>query len=126
MEAVKVRKFLRVFNDLFAEPLTPPGDSWPRNDEEQVSLNECSPGLLDMYSFDTNLLPEYVSPCMMALKLIIFSDGRSFACQKSLLTSYILIFHNMTSRPKQLNLKVLRSAKELYNIRSSQEEEQEH
>ncbi|KAL6582028.1 hypothetical protein OROMI_006042 [Orobanche minor] len=36
---------------------------------------------------------------------------------------------DMTSQPKQLNLKALRSAKELYNIRSSQEhqhQEQEH
>ncbi|KAL6557010.1 hypothetical protein OROHE_006886 [Orobanche hederae] len=63
MEAVKVRKFFKVFNDFFAEPLTPLGDSWPRNDEEEVSPNECSPGLLDMYSFDTNLLPEWVNRC---------------------------------------------------------------
>ncbi|CAI9773612.1 unnamed protein product [Fraxinus pennsylvanica] len=49
-------------SDLFGDPLTPTGDSWPAgrrmNVEEQVSPNEYSPGLLDLHSFDTELLPE--------------------------------------------------------------------
>lgn len=44
--------------DLFAEPLTPPGHSRRKNGEELVSPNESSPGLLDLHSFDTELLPE--------------------------------------------------------------------
>ncbi|XP_057808083.1 kinesin-like protein KIN-13B [Salvia miltiorrhiza] len=46
--------------DLFAEPLTPPGHSRRKNGEELVSPNESSPGLLDLHSFDTELLPEGV------------------------------------------------------------------
>ncbi|KAK6153663.1 hypothetical protein DH2020_013302 [Rehmannia glutinosa] len=66
-------------NDLFAEPLTPPGNSLRKNGEEQVSPNECSPGLLDLHSFDTELIPEisvpglYDGPPMNHL-----SRGRSF------------------------------------------------
>ncbi|KAK6153633.1 hypothetical protein DH2020_013272 [Rehmannia glutinosa] len=66
-------------NDLFAEPLTPPGNSRRKNGEEQVSPNECSPGLLDLHSFDTELIPEisvpglYDGPPMNHL-----SRGRSF------------------------------------------------
>lgn len=45
-------------SDLFAEPLTPPGNSRRKNGEEQVSPNEYSPGLLDLHSFDTELLTE--------------------------------------------------------------------
>ncbi|KAK4410561.1 Kinesin-like protein KIN-13B [Sesamum angolense] len=49
-------------SDLFAEPLTPPGNPRRKNGEEQVSPNECSPGLLDLHSFDTELLPEMSVP----------------------------------------------------------------
>lgn len=45
-------------SDLFAEPLTPPGNSRRKNGEELVSPNESSPGLLDLHSFDTELLSE--------------------------------------------------------------------
>lgn len=44
-------------SDLFAEPLTPPGNPGRKNAEEQISPNEFSPGLLDLHSFDTELLP---------------------------------------------------------------------
>lgn len=46
-------------SDFLSEPLTPPGN--PRqgkNGEEPVSLNVYSPGLLDLQSFDTELLSE--------------------------------------------------------------------
>ncbi|CAK9185677.1 unnamed protein product [Ilex paraguariensis] len=53
-------------SDLFAEPLTPPANSRPlgnwKNREEQVSPNEFSPGLLDLHSLDTELLPEMAVP----------------------------------------------------------------
>ncbi|KAL0397059.1 UNVERIFIED_CONTAM: Kinesin-like protein KIN-13B [Sesamum calycinum] len=49
-------------SNLFAEPLTPPGNPRRKNGEEQVSPNECSPGLLDLHSFDTELLPEMSVP----------------------------------------------------------------
>lgn len=47
-------------SDVFGEPLTPPaGNPRRRNGEEDgVSPNEYSPGLLDLHSFDTELLPE--------------------------------------------------------------------
>ncbi|KAL6537533.1 Kinesin-like protein KIN-13B [Orobanche minor] len=45
-------------NDLFTEPLMPPGNAVIKSGEEQVSPNECSPGLLDLDSFDTELLLE--------------------------------------------------------------------
>ncbi|GER48350.1 kinesin motor family protein [Striga asiatica] len=45
-------------SDLFAEPLTPPEISRRKNGDDQVSPNEYSPGLLDLHSFDTELLPE--------------------------------------------------------------------
>ncbi|KAL0415236.1 UNVERIFIED_CONTAM: Kinesin-like protein KIN-13B [Sesamum latifolium] len=53
-------------SDLFAEPLTPPGNSRRKNGEEQVSPNEYSPGLLDLHSFDTELLPEQCSESLAA------------------------------------------------------------
>ncbi|KAL8458239.1 hypothetical protein ACS0TY_035115 [Phlomoides rotata] len=62
-------------SDLFAEPLSPLGNS----QKGQVSPNEFSPGLLDLHSFDTELLPEmsvpghYDGPSMNH-----FSRGRSF------------------------------------------------
>ncbi|CAA0839072.1 ATP binding microtubule motor family protein [Striga hermonthica] len=66
-------------SDLFAEPLTPPENSRRKNGDDQVSPNEYSPGLLDLHSFDTELLPEvsvpgpYDGPSMNH-----FSRGRSF------------------------------------------------
>lgn len=49
-------------SDLFAEPMTPPAYARPpiqrKNGEDQVSPNTFSPGLLDLHSLDTELLPE--------------------------------------------------------------------
>ncbi|XP_057772778.1 LOW QUALITY PROTEIN: kinesin-like protein KIN-13B [Salvia miltiorrhiza] len=65
--------------DLFAEPLTPPGHSRRKNGEELVSPNESSPGLLDLHSFDTELLPEMSVPSLYdAHPMNNFSRGRSF------------------------------------------------
>lgn len=51
-------------NEFYAEPTTPPVSSRPssqrKNGEE--SPNEFSPGLLDLHSFDTELLPEMPVP----------------------------------------------------------------
>ncbi|GFP99924.1 kinesin-13a [Phtheirospermum japonicum] len=65
--------------DLFTEPLTPPENSRRKNGEEQVSPNEYSPGLLDLHSFDTELLPEVSVPCPYdGPSMNHFSRGRSF------------------------------------------------
>lgn len=49
-------------NEYFMEPSTPPvhsrSSSLRKNGEEQVSPSELSPGLLDLHSLDTELLPE--------------------------------------------------------------------
>lgn len=67
-------------SDFLSEPLTPPGN--PRqgkNGEEQVSLNEYSPGLLDLHSFDTELLSEMPVPGLYdAPSMNHISRGRSF------------------------------------------------
>ncbi|XP_051119042.1 kinesin-like protein KIN-13B [Andrographis paniculata] len=55
----------RTFNggsDLFAEPLSPPRNVGKRNGEDHISPNESSPGLLDLHSFDTELLSEMPVP----------------------------------------------------------------
>ncbi|CAH9052810.1 unnamed protein product [Cuscuta europaea] len=46
-------------SDLFPEPLTPPSDPRPASQWKNVDEpSEFSPGLLDLYSVDTELLPE--------------------------------------------------------------------
>ncbi|XP_059644822.1 kinesin-like protein KIN-13B [Cornus florida] len=70
-------------NEFFMEPSTPPVDSRSssqrKNSEEQLSQSEFSPGLLDLHSLDTELLPEmpvaglYDAPSMYHL-----TRGRSF------------------------------------------------
>ncbi|KAL6568148.1 Kinesin-like protein KIN-13B [Orobanche hederae] len=66
-------------SDLFAEPLTPPEDLRRNNGEEQVSPNEYSPGLLDLHSFDTELLTEVSVPSLYdGPSMNHFSQGRSF------------------------------------------------
>ncbi|KAG8379950.1 hypothetical protein BUALT_Bualt07G0142900 [Buddleja alternifolia] len=65
-------------SDLFSEPLTPPGNSRRKNGDE-VSPNEYSPGLLDLHSFDTELLTEMSVPSIYDGPAINhFSRGRSF------------------------------------------------
>lgn len=44
-------------NEFYLEPSTPPGNSRSRKNGED-SLNEFSPGLLDLHSFNTELLTE--------------------------------------------------------------------
>ncbi|PON88463.1 Kinesin-like protein [Trema orientale] len=50
------RSAQRGFNDFFMEPSTPPSNSRRKNGED--SPTEFSPGLLDLHSFDTELIPE--------------------------------------------------------------------
>ena len=49
-------------NEFYSEPSTPPLNSRSmgqrKTGEEQVSPSEFSPGLLDLHSLDTELLPE--------------------------------------------------------------------
>ncbi|MBA0748987.1 hypothetical protein Gogos_002955 [Gossypium gossypioides] len=51
-------------NDFFTEPTTPPVGSRPSSQRmnRDQSPNEFSPGLLDLHSFDTELLPEMSVP----------------------------------------------------------------
>ncbi|KAL3528767.1 hypothetical protein ACH5RR_008089 [Cinchona calisaya] len=68
-------------SDVFGEPLTPPaGNLRRRNGEEDgVSPNEYSPGLLDLHSFDTELLPELSVPGLYdASSMHHYARGRSF------------------------------------------------
>ncbi|KAF8388988.1 hypothetical protein HHK36_025672 [Tetracentron sinense] len=70
-------------NDLFSEPSTPPGcsrsSSQRKNGEEQVSPNELSPGILDLHSLDTELLPEIPVPGLLDGSSLYHSfRGRSF------------------------------------------------
>ncbi|KAM7254625.1 hypothetical protein ACFE04_004005 [Oxalis oulophora] len=50
-------------SDFFAEPTTPPVGSRRKQGEESPN-NEFSPGLLDLHSFDTELLPELPVPSL--------------------------------------------------------------
>lgn len=55
-----VQRGFNTGNDFFMEPSTPPVSSRPPNQRKNGddSPNEFSPGLLDLHSFDTELLPE--------------------------------------------------------------------
>ncbi|KAL6491701.1 Kinesin-like protein KIN-13B [Orobanche gracilis] len=64
-------------NNLFTKPLMPPGNAVIKSGEE--SPNECSPGLLDLDSFDTELLPEMSVPGLYdGSPMNQFSRRRSF------------------------------------------------
>lgn len=68
-------------SDIFAEPLTPPAANMRRRngEEDGVSPNEYSPGLLDLHSFDTELLPELSVPGLYdASSMHHYARGRSF------------------------------------------------
>ncbi|CAA0837244.1 ATP binding microtubule motor family protein [Striga hermonthica] len=66
-------------SNLFVEPLTPPENLWRKNGDDQVSPNEYSPGLLDLHSFDTELLSEVSVPGPYdAPSMNHFSRRRSF------------------------------------------------
>lgn len=45
-------------NDFFGEPTTPQYGSRPSSQRRNNGESEFSPGLLDLHSFDTELLPE--------------------------------------------------------------------
>ncbi|XP_010465603.1 PREDICTED: kinesin-like protein KIN-13B [Camelina sativa] len=45
-------------NDFFGEPTTPQYGARPTNQRKNNDESEFSPGLLDLHSFDTELLPE--------------------------------------------------------------------
>nr|URM60702.1 HSF family protein [Gymnema sylvestre] len=68
-------------SDVFGDPLTPPGGNPRRRngEEDGVSPNEYSPGLLDLHSFDTELLPEMSIPSLYdGPSMHHFARGRSF------------------------------------------------
>lgn len=74
--SLQVQRTFSGGGDLFSEPLTPPGHSRRKNGEEP---NESSPGLLDLHSFDTELLPEMSVPGLYdGPSMNHFSRGRSF------------------------------------------------
>ncbi|XP_058074390.1 kinesin-like protein KIN-13B isoform X1 [Magnolia sinica] len=69
--------------ELFSEPSTPPdysrSSSQRKNGEDSVSPNELSPGILDLHSLDTDLLPEVPAPGLYdGLPSYHPSRGRSF------------------------------------------------
>ncbi|KAK4349919.1 hypothetical protein RND71_029232 [Anisodus tanguticus] len=70
-------------SDLFSEPLTPPGNhhrqsSQRRNGDEEISPNEFSPGLLDLHSLDTELLPEMPVAGLYDPSMHHFARAKSF------------------------------------------------
>ncbi|KAF8400781.1 hypothetical protein HHK36_014083 [Tetracentron sinense] len=89
-------------NELYSEPSTPPVCSWSssqrKNGEEQVSPNELSPGILDLHSFDTELLPEMPVPGLYdGSSLDHAVRGRSFDDSESYLS-----INKQTSRARGL------------------------
>ncbi|KAF4372473.1 hypothetical protein F8388_027146 [Cannabis sativa] len=76
------RNAQRGFNDFYMEPNTP-----PRRKNSDDSPNEFSPGLLDLHSFDTELLPEMpVSGLYDGNSLYPPVRGRSFDDSEPYLT----------------------------------------
>ncbi|GLU22207.1 hypothetical protein SLE2022_382990 [Rubroshorea leprosula] len=67
-------------NDYFTEPTTPPGSSWQSSQmKNNGDPSEFSPGLLDLHSFDTELLPEMPVPSLYdGSSLSNLVRGRSF------------------------------------------------
>ncbi|XP_010249745.1 PREDICTED: kinesin-like protein KIN-13B [Nelumbo nucifera] len=70
-------------NELFSEPSTPPvnsrSSSLRKNGEDHVSPSELSPGILDLHSFDTELLPDMPVPGLYDGSSLYHSvRGRSF------------------------------------------------
>ncbi|KAM5579024.1 kinesin-like protein KIN-13B [Rosa sericea] len=67
----------RGYNEYYMEPSTPPYDS--RRKDREDSPNEFSPGLLDLHSFDTELIPDMpVSGMHDVASQYYPSRGRSF------------------------------------------------
>lgn len=72
--------------DLFMEsPLTSPGNSRVRNINIGDEASELSPGLLDLHSFDTELIPEVLLCFCIYTSIQCYFDG--YDC---LLGSYIM------------------------------------
>ncbi|XP_058192464.1 kinesin-like protein KIN-13B [Rhododendron vialii] len=70
-------------SEFFTEPSTPPVNplsvSWRKNSQDLESPNGFSPGLLDLHSFDTELLPEISVPGLCdAPSFYRSARGRSF------------------------------------------------
>lgn len=60
-------------NDFFGEPTTPQYGSRPSSQRRNNDESEFSPGLLDLHSFDTELLPEvgvHLAPLIEYLLLV--------------------------------------------------------
>ncbi|RWR73375.1 kinesin-like protein KIN-13B [Cinnamomum micranthum f. kanehirae] len=81
-----LRNAHRGFNgagELFSEPSTPPvcsrSSSQRKSGEDSVSPSELSPGILDLHSFNTELLPEMTVPGLYdGLRSYRSARGRSF------------------------------------------------
>lgn len=62
----------RMSRSLVADPSTPTGSrssSLRKNGDDQVSASEFSPGLLDLHSLDTELLPEVSSAFHLLIRI---------------------------------------------------------
>lgn len=68
-----VQRGFNTGNDFFTEPTTPPVSSRPSSQRKNGgdSPSEFSPGLLDLHSFDTELLPE-VGHSTFLLRVMVF------------------------------------------------------
>ncbi|XWS16352.1 hypothetical protein CRYUN_Cryun34aG0078400 [Craigia yunnanensis] len=76
-----VQRGFNMPNDFFTEPTTPPVSSRPSSQRKngEDSPSEFSPGLLDLHSFDTELLPEMLVPNLYdGPSLYNLVRGRSF------------------------------------------------
>ncbi|GMP34851.1 hypothetical protein CsSME_00007549 [Camellia sinensis var. sinensis] len=78
----------RSFNggsEFFTEPLMPPINSRPsgqrKNSEDPESPSGFSPGLLDLHSFDTELLPEVGFCCPIVFDLYFDVGGCKITCK---------------------------------------------
>ncbi|ESQ48339.1 hypothetical protein EUTSA_v10020190mg [Eutrema salsugineum] len=66
-------------NDFFGEPTTPQYGARPSSQRKNTDESEFSPGLLDLHSFDTELLPEIpVSSHLDGPSMFNPSQGQSF------------------------------------------------
>lgn len=60
-------------NEFYLEPSTPPGNYRSRKNGEN-SPSEFSPGLLDLHSFDTELIPEVGGSLGIFQRFFFFLD----------------------------------------------------
>ncbi|KAJ7003096.1 kinesin-13A-like isoform X1 [Populus alba x Populus x berolinensis] len=73
-------------NEFYSEPTTPPVSSRPSSQRKngEDSSNEFSPGLLDLHSFDTELLPELVKNILSCTKKTFESQALKVASSRTL------------------------------------------